>query len=35
MNIYELLNALREISEEENFLTDGEMARLMKIRNGK
>ena len=31
-NIYELLNALKEIEEEEGFLTDAEFARLTKIR---
>jgi hypothetical protein len=34
-NIYELLNALREIEEEEGFLTNAEMARLTKIRSDK
>jgi hypothetical protein len=35
MNIYELLNALREIEEEEGFLTDAEFVRLTKIRGSK
>jgi len=34
-NIYELLNALKEIEEEENFLTANEMAKLTKIRGSK
>jgi hypothetical protein len=34
-NLYELLNALREIEKEENFLTASEMARLTKIRERK
>jgi len=34
-NIYELLNALKEIEDEEQFLTNAEMARLTKIRGSK
>jgi hypothetical protein len=34
-NVYELLNALKEIEEEEHFLTDAEFARLTKIRGSK
>jgi len=34
-NIYELLNALKEIDEEENFLTASELAKLTKIRGSK
>jgi hypothetical protein len=34
-NLYELLNALKEIEEEEGFLTNAEMTRLTKIRGSK